>query len=471
MRKVAVFSDGDKKNINCTWVDGCRQYITENHLDVVLDVFTCFGNINPDKRFNVGEYNIYQLPDLREYDGVIVELTNTIDAELKEDILWKVRNSSLPAVSIYEEIAGLYYAGEEAGNLSKVTRAYRAMIFMEKSWYGESSSESNSALVYPIKQASWQDDEDMCIDYEVLSLKQALKDCNTFADVSDCLPAYLRRIGCRYMKLCLNPEIADCEKYLYANAQGDEFVRVIGYPKEMNVIMDYQNDDMTRKGDVLQRGDINLFLPIHFRDQEAGYLSLGGCTQLQENRWIYEIHQVLLDELQNLYQRITIHYLNESLLERYLFDNLTGIYNKLAYNRYALQIYQKCMEKEIPLAIMYVDVENIKHINDRYGHDMGNLAIKTIAVALSGQLAEDAQVFRYGGDEFVALIPNYNEERIEQLVKKTQLHIEKVSKALNLGFSIKATIGSVLAKDPTKTLSEYVAQADHRRRLLQEDNE
>ena len=76
MKKLAIIADAWKRYVNYAWVYGCEKYIVEHNLDVEVDVFHCFGNMSKDESNNIGEYNIINLPDLTEYDGIVVEITN-----------------------------------------------------------------------------------------------------------------------------------------------------------------------------------------------------------------------------------------------------------------------------------------------------------------------------------------------------------------------------------------------------------
>ena len=132
----------------------------------------------------------------------------------------------------------------------------------------------------------------------------------------------------------------------------------------------------------------------------------------------------------------------------------------MAYNRYAIPMFEACMEKKENLLVMFVDVDKLKYINDNFGHDAGNVAIKTIAVATSGQVPKDGIVIRYGGDEFIALAPNVTAEEADRMVERIHSHIANVSHALQLGCTLSASIGYVLAGDPSKGLADYINDAD-----------
>ena len=111
MKKVAIVADGWKKYINYAWIGGCRNYIKEHQLDVCLHVFHSYASFSMDEKYNVGEYNIIELPDFSDYDGIILEFTNITNPVVKGEILRKVRDSGVPTVSLLEDIPGLYFAG------------------------------------------------------------------------------------------------------------------------------------------------------------------------------------------------------------------------------------------------------------------------------------------------------------------------------------------------------------------------
>ena len=74
-RKIAIIADGWRRHITYVWIRGCRNYIKEHELDIEISVFHSFGNFSRDEKFNAGEYNIIHLPDLSQFDGIILELS------------------------------------------------------------------------------------------------------------------------------------------------------------------------------------------------------------------------------------------------------------------------------------------------------------------------------------------------------------------------------------------------------------
>ena len=83
-RKIAIIADGWRRHITYVWIRGCRNYIKEHELDIEISVFHSFGNFSRDEKFNAGEYNIIHLPDLSQFDGIILEVTNMLNQKKKQ---------------------------------------------------------------------------------------------------------------------------------------------------------------------------------------------------------------------------------------------------------------------------------------------------------------------------------------------------------------------------------------------------
>lgn len=111
MKKVALISDGWKRLITYAWVAGIMDKIKETGRDICLYHYNCYGNWSQGKKHNDGEYNIYNLPDLEEFDGIILDCTNIVDKEQLDKIISRLKKVSVPVVSIVYILDGFYYAG------------------------------------------------------------------------------------------------------------------------------------------------------------------------------------------------------------------------------------------------------------------------------------------------------------------------------------------------------------------------
>ena len=87
-------------------------------------------------------------------------------------------------------------------------------------------------------------------------------------------------------------------------------------------------------------------------------------------------------------------------------DELTGLMNMRAFYQALGRHEQRSRRTKQPFSILMVDLDNLKAINDSNGHGAGDEAIRAVATAISGSVRERDVVARYGGDEFVALLPS-----------------------------------------------------------------
>lgn len=111
MKKVALIADGWKRLITYAWIAGMKQYIETCDEQIEIYHYNCFGNWNDNKTFNQGEYNIYSLPDLKCFDGIVLDLTNVKDGEVLKETVSRVIESKVPAISLGHFEEQLYYVG------------------------------------------------------------------------------------------------------------------------------------------------------------------------------------------------------------------------------------------------------------------------------------------------------------------------------------------------------------------------
>lgn len=96
-------------------------------------------------------------------------------------------------------------------------------------------------------------------------------------------------------------------------------------------------------------------------------------------------------------------------------DGLTGFYNKYAFEVHYYELLDHSEETGEALSLVMMDLDGLKEINDKYGHDQGNMAILSVADAID-QYTDDQDVkCRWGGDEFVIIFPNCSLHEVEAI--------------------------------------------------------
>ena len=620
MKKIALITDGWKRYVTYAWVQGYRRYASQYHLDTDLYVFQSFGNFNTDEGYNSGEYNITRLPDLRTFDGIILDLSNVSDASLKESFLARVRESGVPAISLLEDLPGLYYSGldnltdfsilvehlitehgcrklnyvggsprnqenqkrllayrktlekhgilfeperviersfeiktgiraftefqqkdllpeafvcandniavgvclaaREAGfsipedflvtgfdnedkasycnprittaDFSKTEIMYHAMELLVDIWNGQTDRRCTYTQAVHIFQESCRcmsecpPDRGQYIIKRILSetrqsdmqnwmidLNRFLLDCTSYTNLTSHMQMWLHEHQFGNLYLLMNPDIFHLEKVDILPEIPDDIYRCVGYPDKMTVVHPVSDTETVMQlsitdghllPDITRTGDQNIFVfaPLHFREREVGYVVLQNCDYLLDHQFLFKMLNSFRTALESLYNKLVLCKKNKQLSQLYIHDSLTGLYNRMAYEKLALPLFQKYMQKKKHLGILFVDADHLKYINDNFGHDMGNLAIRSIASAIHKSCPVGSVCMRYGGDEFVCVILDFDLPRMHQL-EKTILHaLEEISDVSRFPFPLEASIGSVIADDAVFSLNDYINLADQK---------
>ena len=110
----------------------------------------------------------------------------------------------------------------------------------------------------------------------------------------------------------------------------------------------------------------------------------------------------------------TIEKENSRLLKQAETDPLTGLGNRYGLNKYADKAFDRAFNEQKSLAVEILDVDNFKHYNDTYGHQVGDLCLKKISEIISRVCCayDNVHAYRYGGDEFVIIYEGMSDDKI-----------------------------------------------------------
>lgn len=156
-----------------------------------------------------------------------------------------------------------------------------------------------------------------------------------------------------------------------------------------------------------------------------------------------------------LYARKMFKHLSET-------DDMTGLHNVRSFSNALSQEIKKSTRYGQVFSLLMIDADQLKEINDRYGHGAGDRLIQTIAKTVQACLRESDFLARYGGDEFIALLPQADQqhaleagERIRQAVENTAFDME--------GQQINSTVSIGIATFPSQAnnANGLLRNADH----------
>ncbi len=142
-------------------------------------------------------------------------------------------------------------------------------------------------------------------------------------------------------------------------------------------------------------------------------------------------------------------------------DDMTRLLNKRSF----LPLYKHAAEQAIgsshPLTVMMIDADNLKEINDQFGHQAGDKLILTVATAISDCLRATDIICRYGGDEFVAVLPKLSPDKAWELGERLRKAVANTSFDVG-GRRIAATVSIGMATYPTQVpdITQLLEKAD-----------
>ena len=141
-------------------------------------------------------------------------------------------------------------------------------------------------------------------------------------------------------------------------------------------------------------------------------------------------------------------------------DSLTGLPNRAAYDERSLIEYSRWYRYKNDLSIVIWDIDLFKVINDNFGHKAGDKTLSLVAQLILDNCRESDFIARFGGEEFVMLLPNTNSELALIIAEKIRLIISRSGFNYN-GQSISLTISSGISEfSETDTLEAVFERAD-----------
>jgi diguanylate cyclase (GGDEF)-like protein/PAS domain S-box-containing protein len=158
-----------------------------------------------------------------------------------------------------------------------------------------------------------------------------------------------------------------------------------------------------------------------------------------------------------------IRRLNAGLEQLAMTDYLTDLYNRRYFMQRGAEEFKRAMRNKQPLALLMLDIDEFKKVNDTFSHESGDMALQQVAAALKSGLREIDILGRIGGEEFAVLLPNtllqdaaLLAERVRQIIAGTSLEMPGASMAITITISI----GVAAATNEMSGIDDILRNAD-----------
>ncbi|SCW83751.1 diguanylate cyclase (GGDEF) domain-containing protein [Lachnospiraceae bacterium C10] len=628
MKKLALIMDSRNRQMHSDWPKGIVQQIKKAGEDAVLYTFCCAANWSRDQEYNNGEYSIFHLPDLSDFDGVILDVSNIRTRQVAEGIVERVRMAGIPAVTLEKQVPGFpcvavdcysamtrmmehlreshhfqnfwLMAGPKDRDVSRqIEASFRDYLKSQDILIGEAdvchqdldiesgregfckfmerhrklpdvivcaSDAQAIGVCEELKAKGWSVPKDVAVTgfecfegayyytpqittvsrvgekmgamavkallsqikgrtvadviycepslvtgessgchvtpedvtavmnrrivermeinayrEELLALESALMQCRSMRSVAKALSEHMKRVsGSAFYMIC-DPRL---ERYSNAidegrvgNIEEDLSISVLsrtGLPKEMQVVyareererrdpMDQMVSGMFPLLDMDVAGDDMLLLPLHFGAYAVGYFAFKNVAEHLSKQVYLRITLMAQRRIEEMYREKKVTYMKRRLEALYKTDSLTGISNRMGYQRDGESLYRILRAKGKRTVALFCDLDHLKEINDTYGHRAGDAAILGMAAALKDCCGQNALVSRTGGDEFVVLAPYTSADELEVEIEDIRMALRQHATARHLPYELTASIGfAISCNSRDETLEVLIHTADEK---------
>ncbi len=272
--------------------------------------------------------------------------------------------------------------------------------------------------------------------YQMVGLEKNIMSGTGFKGWIDSVMDFVEKINPPEFYYCVNENFTETVFELDAIEQEDmSQEEKLAYTQNIKTVLAYQNGVFKNKplfesryafDDLFhdtERSKMYIFSPLHYLERNFGYFVLVDSEFPMGNPLYISWLISMGDAIENLRQESLLKIAMKHLDDMYIKDSLTGVYNRFGMERFFAEIKKKCLMSRMLMQLSFVDLDNLKKINDEFGHEEGDRIISMAATILQKKAGKN-YVVRYGGDEFVIMGTVRNEAEVETYWKDVQAEIQ-----------------------------------------------
>jgi len=197
-----------------------------------------------------------------------------------------------------------------------------------------------------------------------------------------------------------------------------------------------------------------LCVPLMVRGEAVGVMTA-------TSKHVAAFDEIDLEMLSFVAQTIALDIENARLLKLSVTDPLTECFNREYLQTALPQMMSAADDKSTPLAAAMVDVDHFKSINDRFGHGVGDRVLIVVAERLRAAIRGADVLVRYGGEEFLALLPNTDAEAAREVGERMRLKMqENPIHAAEQNVELRISVGIAQYRGDSESLATFVRRAD-----------
>ena len=177
-----------------------------------------------------------------------------------------------------------------------------------------------------------------------------------------------------------------------------------------------------------------LAVPLVAQERMVGLILIG--RKRDGTRYVAEE----LELLELLAHHVATVFENARLFDSATFEGLTGLYRRETILEILDREWNRSQRYDRPLAVAVADLDRFKQVNDRYGHLSGDLVLQRVAAELAGMLRETDFIGRFGGEEFLVVLPETGLEGARGFAEKARRRLEEIEIRMESGERVRVTV-------------------------------
>lgn len=140
-------------------------------------------------------------------------------------------------------------------------------------------------------------------------------------------------------------------------------------------------------------------------------------------------------------------------------DCLTGAMTRDSFERYIQQKFKR--RSDVEFGAVYLDLDGLKKINDKFGHQEGDFAIKTIVYLIKGTIKKTDLIARLGGDEFIIIIENASKEKLIRTINKIKIKLNQYNLRSGKNYQLDCSFGADIYNSQFDNLDQFLHHVDN----------
>jgi diguanylate cyclase (GGDEF)-like protein/PAS domain S-box-containing protein len=189
-------------------------------------------------------------------------------------------------------------------------------------------------------------------------------------------------------------------------------------------------------------------------------------------------NSLLTDDMGNIVGTLSS---GEDITERMLYekklkdfaskDDLTGVLNKRAGFDVLNHVFERAKNDKIHFTICFMDFDGLKFVNDNFGHDKGDAYIISIVNALKATIRDSDYIMRFGGDEFMLILPKCTEAQALEVIKRANKKIDAINQSKLFPFKLGMSYGfAEFDLNNQLSIDELIKTADTKMYKMKEEH-